>query len=504
MNDAAKDIWGELERLPRPPLRDLFAADPARVEQLVQRLEWPADGGMAGMLCDWSKTHLDDAHLAAFERLAQAMGFAERRRALLAGERVNASEGRAAEHLAQRGTGRDASVEEAAALHQRMRLLVEAIHQGALGDVRHLIHIGIGGSALGPALAIDALARDLALVDVHVVSNVDGLALEAAFAACDPATTLIAVASKTFTTTETMTNAASALRWLGDSGVADPYGRVVALTAAPDKAVAWGVDETRVLPFPETVGGRYSLWSSIGFPVALALGWDEFAAMLAGARAVDEHFATTDGRANLPLRAAFADQLYARLRGCQTRAVFAYDERLRLFPAYLQQLEMESNGKPSVAGGPTAPITWGGVGTDAQHAVFQLLHQGTHLVPVDFIASIAPGDALDPAHHRILLANCFAQGAALMAGEISSDPVRAFVGNRPSTTFLLDDLDAAALGALTAFHEHRTFANAVLSDINPFDQFGVELGKRLAGQIGDVGNTFDPATLALIKHAGLA
>src|SRR5690606_7288635 len=214
------------------------------------------------------KTHLEEDLLAGFEALAEARGFAAQRAALLGGEKINVTEGRAAEHTAQRGVGSEASVEEAAALHARMRLLVEAIHGGALGEVKHLIHIGIGGSALGPAMAIDALTRDLALVDVHVVSNIDGLALEQAFAACDPATTLIAVASKTCTTIGTMTNAASALNWLRDNGVSDPSGRVVALTASPEKAVEWGVDETRVLPFPESVGGRYSLWSSIGFPVA--------------------------------------------------------------------------------------------------------------------------------------------------------------------------------------------------------------------------------------------
>jgi glucose-6-phosphate isomerase len=340
------------------------------------------------------------------------------------------------------------------------------------------------------------------------VSNIDGLALEEAFMACDPATTLIAVASKTFTTTETMTNAASALKWLTDNGVADSSGRVIALTANPAKAVEWGVDETRILPFSETVGGRYSLWSSIGFPVALAIGWDDFAAMLDGAARVDAHFRDTDGRANLCLRASFADLYYARIRGAETRAVFAYDERLRLLPDYLQQLEMESNGKRVTAdgkpvGAPTAPITWGGVGTDAQHAVFQLLHQGTHLVPVEFIASIAPGDELDPAHHRILLMNCFAQGAALMAGKASDDAARSYPGDRPSATILCDDLDPATVGALIAFHEHRTFASAVLMGINPFDQFGVELGKEIARQIERGGGTFDASTEALLKAAGL-
>jgi glucose-6-phosphate isomerase len=464
--------------------------------------------GEGGVLFDWSKTHLTDEILGDFEALAAAADFVGARRRLFAGEIVNPTEGRAAEHPALRGVGKAASVEEATALAARTRLLVEAVHGGALGEVRHLIHLGIGGSALGPALAVDALARDLSLVDVHVVSNVDGLALEAAFAACDPATTLVAVASKTFTTVETMTNAASALKWLRENGVADPHGRVIALTADPPKAVEWGVDETRILPFPESVGGRYSVWSSIGFPVALAIGWEDFAAMLEGAARVDAHFRDTEGRANLCLRAAFADLYYARIKQAETRAVFAYDERLRLLPAYLQQLEMESNGKRvTVEGepvdGPTAPITWGGVGTDAQHAVFQLLHQGTHLVPVEFVASVAPGDDLDPAHHRILLMNCFAQGAALMAGRPDDDPARSHPGDRPSATILCDDLSPATLGALIAFHEHRTFANAVLMGINPFDQFGVELGKEIAGKIDQGGDRFDPSTQALLQAAGL-
>jgi glucose-6-phosphate isomerase len=504
MNEAVAAAWKVLEALPKPRLAELFAGDAGRLAKLSARLEL-ADGGI---LFDWAKTHLDDAHVAAFEALALAADFTGRRNALFSGEVINQTEGRAAEHTAQRGLGKDTSVEEAAALHMRMQGLVEAIHAGALGPVKHLIHIGIGGSALGPALAIDALAREDAKCDVHVVSNIDGCALEAAFAKCDPAATLIAIASKTFTTTETMTNAMSALAWLRENGVEDAYGRVVALTAYPEKAVEWGVDETRVLPFQESVGGRYSLWSSIGFPVALAIGWEGFAAFLDGAAAMDRHFLDTDGAANLPLRAAFADQLYMRLRGCQTRACFAYDERLRLVPSYLQQLEMESNGKSVTAdgqpvSGPTAPITWGGVGTDAQHAVFQLLHQGTNLVPVDFIAVIEPGDALDPAHHANLLANCFAQGAALMAGKASDDPARAYPGDRPSATILLDDLTPASFGALVAFHEHRTFANAVLMGINPFDQFGVELGKEIAKQIEGGTTRFDASTEALLKAAGI-
>ena len=502
---AANAAWRALQALDQPRLADLFANDPDRLAKLTARLEL----GEGGVLFDWSKTHLDDAHLAGFEALAEATDFVGARAALLGGDLVNSTEGRAAEHTAQRGIGSEDAVALAEALHARMAALVDAIHKSALGELKHLIHIGIGGSALGPALAVDALARHGAMVDVHVVSNIDGCALEAAFARCDPQTTMIAVASKTFTTIETMTNAASALAWLEAAGVSDPFGRVVALTAAPDRAVEWGVDETRVLPFAESIGGRYSLWSSIGFPVAMALGWPDFAEMLEGAALMDRHFAETDGRDNLPLRAAFSDLVYARLRGCQTRAVFAYDERLALLPAYLQQLEMESNGKSVTADGdavdgPTAPVTWGGVGTDAQHAVFQLLHQGTHLVPVEFVAAVVPGDDLDEAHHRILLTNCFAQGAALMQGRGSDDPARSYPGDRPSATILIDELSPASFGALIAFHEHRTFANAVLLGINPFDQFGVELGKQIAGQIEAGGTVFDPSTEALMRASGIA
>ena len=504
MTKTRDEAWKALALHPDPTLAELFADDAERVGKLSARLEL----GETGILFDWSKTHLTDDLLSDFEALAQASEFDEMRWRLFTGQVVNPTENRAAEHSALRGVGLETSVEEAEALRHRMKLMVGAIHEGALGEVKHLIHVGIGGSALGPALAVDALGRDAPKVDVHVVSNIDGVALEEAFDACDPAATLIAVASKTFTTIETMTNAQSALKWLADNGVDDPTGRVIALTAAPEKAVEWGVDETRILPFAESVGGRYSLWSSIGFPIAISIGWEEFEQVLAGAARVDEHFRDTNGRDNLPLRAAFSDLYYLRLRGCQTRAVFAYDERLRLLPDYLQQLEMESNGKfVTVDGepaGPTAPITWGGVGTDAQHAVFQLLHQGTHLVPIDFIASVEPGDMLDAAHHHILLMNCFAQGAALMAGKQSDDPHRSYPGDRPSATILCDDLDPATFGALIAFHEHRVFAAAVMLDINPFDQFGVELGKDIARKIETGGERFDPSTEALLKAARLA
>jgi glucose-6-phosphate isomerase len=284
---------------------------------------------------------------------------------------------------------------------------------------------------------------------------------------------------------------------------------VVAVTASPEAAVDAGIDETRILQFSEGVGGRYSLWSSVSVSAALALGWNFFEELLEGAAEMDRHFRYADTAENVPLLAAFADLLYTRKLGSQSRAVFPYDERLRLLVSYLQQLEMESNGKSvtvdgAPVGGPTAPVVWGGVGTDAQHAVFQLLHQGTALIPVEFVA-VAQDDSHIPAHHRQLLLNAFAQGAALMRGSKSDDPHRSYPGNRPSATILLDRLDARTLGALLAFYEHRTFANAVLLGINPFDQFGVELGKAIARELaeGEGDGDLDPSTRALMERANL-
>ncbi|MET0239904.1 MAG: glucose-6-phosphate isomerase [Sphingobium sp.] len=498
-NVRISTIWNDLQVAPVPELRTIFTTDPDRLTKHVLEV--------ADIRFDFSKTHLVDSTVDAFLDLADAANLTGSRAAMFGGEKINSTEGRAVEHSALRGEGRAETVAEAKALGSRMRTLIDAIELGALGDVRHILHIGIGGSALGPDLLVDALARHSGRYDVAVVSNVDGSALEQAIAGFDPHATLVAVASKTFTTSETMLNAASAIQWMTEAGVDDPYGKVIALTASPDKAMEWGVDETRILPFPESIGGRYSLWSSIGFPAAIALGWAGFEQLLEGAAEMDRHFRQAPLRDNAPVRAAFVDQYYARVMLCQTRAVFAYDERLRLLPSYLQQLEMESNGKSVTVGGepihvPTAPITWGGVGTDAQHAVFQLLHQGTNIVPVEFVAVTEQGHRLDPAHHDALLVNCFAQGAALMRGKESDDPARSYPGNRPSSTILIDELTPHALGALIAFYEHRTFVNGVLMGINSFDQFGVELGKEIARSIERDGATgFDPSTMALIELA---
>ncbi len=484
------------------PITAMFDAEPDRLANLSI--------DVAGLHFDFAKLRADARALALLGALARAAGLDDSRQRLLAGEIVNPSEGRAATHAAERSASAD---------HRKTCALVEAVRSGAHGDVRHILHIGIGGSALGPALLLDALGRRGDGPDVAVVANIDGVALEDACARFSPAHTLVVIVSKTFTTLETMTNAQGAIDWLRRGGVADPIDRCIAVTAAPAKAAAFGIAEDRILPFAETVGGRYSLWSAVGVPYALRAGWPAFQSLLDGAAAMDAHFAAEPFERNAPALAAALDVWHATFLGAETRGVFAYDERLRLLPAYLQQLEMESNGKRVTRDGApvtwaTGAITWGGTGTDAQHAVFQLLHQGTHLVPVEFLAVVEPGHVLGGSHHRQLLANCFAQAAALLRGRSFEEALalsngderlahaKTFPGNRPSSTILLDRLDPSRLGALLAFYEHRTFAAAVLLGINPFDQWGVELGKEMAKAMEAGGSAaFDPSTTDLLRRA---
>ncbi len=505
------DAWATLQKLAtRPQLRiaDLFAEQEGRLGMFVAKV--------AGIRFDFSKLPLDGALLQALSALAIEADLPGQRARLAAGEIVNASERRPATHMALRGPARRSDQAGMLAMADRIR---EGDFGAMLGPVRHIIHIGIGGSALGPQLLVDALGQGGDGPDVHVAANIDGAALARAFAAADPATTLLVAVSKTFTTQETLTNLDSALAWLAANGIADPIQRVIAVTAAPDKARARGIDE--ILPFAESVGGRYSLWSAVGLPLAARAGPAAFEALLDGAHSMDRHFLRAPMAMNAPVMAAMADVWQACFLKRPTRAVFAYDERLRLLPPYLQQLEMESNGKSVSHDGaalpfPTAAIGWGGTGTDAQHAVFQLLHQGTHFDPVEFVAVATAGHGLDPIHHRLLLSNCFAQGAALMRGrtdaealaEAGGDPTLAaakrFPGNRGSTTILLDELTPERLGALLAFYEARTFAAAVMMGVNPFDQWGVELGKQVANRLaaGD-SEGFDPSTTALMQAAGL-
>jgi glucose-6-phosphate isomerase len=494
------EAWKSIEEQPLKRLDALFAAEPDRVSRL--------SNDVAGVYFDWSKTHLDRRLIVDFEKLAEEQGLASARDGLFSGKVVNATEGRPADHVAERGSGSPDAVKLATSRRTRMRALVDAIEAGAFGDVTGVLHIGIGGSVLGPKLLVDALGGASKLT-LRFLSNIDPQAFLSAVAALDPATTLVVAVSKTFTTSETLANLDAAMGWLQQGGVADPYGRVIAVTAAPQVAVEAGIDESRILQFSEGVGGRYSLWSPVSVSAALALGWNVFEELLEGAAEMDRHFRYAEPSKNVPMIAAFADLLYTRKLKCQSRAVFPYEERLRLLVPYLQQLEMESNGKSVTlddepVGGPTAPVVWGGVGTDAQHAVFQLLHQGTAVIPVEFVA-VSEDDSSLPAHHRQLLLNAFAQGAALMRGSKSDDPHRSYAGNRPSATILLDRLDARTLGALLAFYEHRTFANATLLGINPFDQFGVELGKAIARELaeGEGDGNLDPSTRALMERAGI-
>jgi glucose-6-phosphate isomerase len=498
----------DLAAAPQPPIMALFAAEPDRLARMGL--------DVAGIRFDFSKLAASAGVLAALEEAAGAADLAGWRARLFAGGIVNPSENRAATHVAERGSGSPA--DNAGAL-ARSVAIAAAVEEVRRGDVAHILHIGIGGSALGPALLIDALGRDADGPAIEIVANVDGEALARAVARCDPARTRIVIASKTFTTAETMTNAESALAWLAAAGIESPKSRTIAITAAPERARNWGAPI--VLPFAESVGGRFSLWSAVGLPFALRCGWEAWEALHAGAAAMDAHFRDAPVLANAPALAGLLDVWAARYLRQPVRGVFAYDERLALLPAYLQQLEMESNGKSVMrdgapVDGPTAAVTWGGTGTDAQHAVFQLLHQGTVTGPVEFVAVREAGHGLAAAHHRQLLANCLAQSAALLSGRSFEDALalsggdpalaaaKTFPGNRASATILLDRIDPATLGALLAFYEHRTFVAAVLMGINPFDQWGVELGKAIASDLLSGGAAgCDPSTADLLKRVGL-
>lgn len=501
--------WQALQRLaamPQPPIAHLFA-EPGRMSRLAL--------DVGGIWFDFSKLPLAAATMAALHDLAVAADLAGWQAKLVAGAVVNPSEGRAATHMALRDPANRADAAP-------MLAMAEKIRAGGFGPVSDIIHIGIGGSALGPHLLADALG-DKALGGIgdgpriHIAANIDGGALARVFAAANPATTLIIAVSKTFTTQETLVNLDTALGWLAAHGVADPAARVIAVTASPERARQRGIAD--VLTFAETVGGRYSLWSAVGLPLAIRCGPAAFTALLDGAHAMDSHFLSAPLAANAPVIAALADIWHACFLKRPTRAIFAYDERLRLLPCYLQQLEMESNGKSVARDGtplpfPTAAIGWGGTGTDAQHAVFQLLHQGSHHDPVEFVAVATAGHGLDRRHHQLLLANCFAQGAALLQGRTHAEALaeaggderlaaaRSFAGNRGSATILVDHLSPDRLGALLAFYEARTFAGGVLMGVNSFDQWGVELGKQVANRLAAGETTgFDPSTEALLARA---
>lgn len=508
------------QRLRTTRIVELYAREPDRLARLSLEA--------AGLHLDLSKQLIDRAACAGLLHLARAADVPAAIGAMFAGAIINRSERRAVLHTALRagpdGAARVGGVPVApqvSAVRTRMAALVAAVRDGSWTGasgrrISDVVNIGIGGSYLGPQLACDAL-RDAAddCLRVHFLANVDGGECARVLGPLDPDTTLFIVASKSFTTSETRLNARAARAWLLARGA--PTSAVarhfVAVSASPERAVEFGIAADNVYPMWDWVGGRYSLWSAIGLPVAFALGMAGFDALLAGAHAMDEHFRTATPATNLPLMAALLQYWNVSVLGATTHAVVPYDDRLRYLPDFLQQLEMESNGKrvdvdDAPLDGHSADVTWGGLGTNAQHAFFQLLHQGTRLVPVEFVVALSH-PAGRPEHHDVLVANCFAQAEGLMLGHAPDGAhaaARTCPGNRPSSMLTMAALTPATLGALLAYYEHRTFVQSVLWRINAFDQWGVELGKRLADVLqqeitaGASGPAHDPSTRALLAR----
>ncbi len=486
-------------------LRDLFAQDPARGRRLTAEA--------AGIYLDYSKNRVTDETLALLLQLAEESGLRGRIDAMFGGEKINVTEDRAVLHVALRAP-RGASIRldghdvvpEVHAVLGRMTAFCERVRSGEWSGhtgrpIRNVVNIGIGGSDLGPVMASEALRwySDRALT-VRFVSNVDGADFHEATHDLDPETTLFIIASKTFTTLETMTNARSAREWLvgrlgSDAAVARHF---VAVSTNAEKVAEFGIDTENMFGFWDWVGGRYSMDSAIGLSTMLAVGPENFRAMLAGFHAMDEHFRTAPFERNLPVIMGLLGVWYTDFFGSQTVAVLPYDQYLKRFPAYLQQLTMESNGKRVTLDGkpvtvPTGPVYWGEPGTNGQHSFYQLIHQGTRLIPCDFIAFC---ESLNPlgSHHAMLMANVFAQSEALAFGKAADEvaaegtpkrlvPHKVFEGNRPSNTLLLPRLTPQALGALVALYEHIVFTQGSIWGINSFDQWGVELGKVLAQRI---------------------
>ena len=490
-------------------LRDAFARDPGRFTALG--IEAPEVYG------DLSKNHLDSATLHFLLDLARECGVAARRDAMFAGETVNRTEGRAVLHTALRAPrGRAPFSDDVHRVLDAMLAFAETVRDTAASGIRHVVNIGIGGSDLGPQMVVPALdAYAHPGLSFHFVSNVDGHDIVPVLRRLEPAETLFVIASKTFTTQETMANARAALAWFRAHGGSAVERHFVAATSNVAAAAEFGI--TTTFGFWDWVGGRYSLWSAIGLPIAIAIGADNFRALLDGAHAMDRHFAEAPAARNLPLVLGLLDVWYRDFHGYTSRSVAPYHQGLRRLPAYLQQLEMESNGKRVDENGEavpyaTSPVVWGEPGTNAQHAYFQMLHQGTDVVPVEFILVRRPtfgAAATERAfeeqlerQHRMLLANGLAQSQALMVGKSAeagrgervptAAPMldaetlarhRTFPGNRPSTTLLLEQLTPRSLGALIALYEHRVFTSGAVWHVNSFDQWGVELGKALSAAL---------------------
>lgn len=526
------ELAAERAKLDKRRIAELFADDDRRAHTLSRRL--------GTLHVDFSKEKIDQATITALLHLAEAAGVSEHREAMFAGRPINNTEKRPALHVALRMPadrklivpGQDVIGDVRREL-KRMLAFAAKARDEAHSPFRHIVNLGIGGSDLGPALAAGALkpygAKHLTC---HYVSNVDGAHLGETLAGLDPAETLFIIVSKTFTTAETMANAVAARQWLahylGTSAVKRHF---CAVSTNSEAVEQFGIDEEHRFGFWDWVGGRYSLWSSVGLSLAILIGPDQFKDMLTGAHAMDEHFLNATPQENIPLLLGLLGVYRRLVCGQAARAIIPYDQRLARLPAYLQQLDMESNGKSvrrdgSAVDGPTGPAVWGEAGTNSQHAFFQWLHQGTDIVPVEFLVAAEPTHA-DPDQHDMLLANCFAQSQALMQGRGLAEveaalaakglgaeaikalaPHRVFAGDRPSTTLLYKRLDPHTFGMLLALYEHRVFVEGIVYGINSFDQWGVELGKERATALlpairGEAPpKEADPSTLALLAAVG--
>jgi glucose-6-phosphate isomerase len=516
-------------------LRQAFAADPERGQRLTLSLD--------DLWFDYSKNLVTDETLELLLDLARSAGVEAWRDRMFAGEAINLTEDRAVLHVALRNrslrpimvNGQDVMPDVRRVL-QQMRAFCDALHDGQWGGSRgqlitDIVNLGIGGSDLGPVMVTEALRPYWRPgIRAHFVSNVDGTHLSQTLEGLEPASTLFIVASKTFTTQETLTNARSARDWLVRSLGVDAVPRhFVAVSTNRAAVVDYGIDASNMFPFWDWVGGRFSLWSAIGLSIAATIGMDHFEVLLTGAHEVDEHFRTESLATNIPVIMALLGIWYRNFLGYSAHAVLPYDQALHRFPAYLQQGDMESNGKRvdrdgrTIADYATGPVVWGEPGTNGQHAFFQLLHQGADVVPADFLAAIHSQYELGN-HHEILLANCLAQSEALMRGKTLAEarrelaaagltkevleglaPHKVFPGNRPSNTILFDRLTPRTLGRLIALYEHRIFVQGVIWNINSFDQWGVELGKQLAGRIldeltGTDSDYHDGSTMSLLHR----
>jgi len=535
--------WAKLSELAKTvgqsSIREAFQVDPARFDKFNLKLNEEGNE----LLFDFSKNRIDESVMVELRYLAKVAKVEEMKKKMFDGEKINFTEDRAVFHVALRHQGENMTtggknvMPDVRAVQEHMKEFCEQVINGSWTGftgkkIENIVNIGIGGSDLGPLMVTEALKPFKNHLGIHFVSNVDGTHVSEVLKKLDQETTLCIIASKTFTTQETITNANSAKRWFlskaPESAIAKHF---VALSTNKEKVAAFGIDTKNMFEFWDWVGGRYSLWSAIGLSIALSVGFENYMLLLKGAASMDQHFLTAPDESNIPLTMALLGVWYSNFLGAESHAMLPYDQYMHRFAAYFQQGDMESNGKYIRRNGEevdyqTGPVIWGEPGTNGQHAFYQLIHQGTRLIPADFIATCKnhnnpTGDGL---HHRLLLANFLAQTEALMLGKSTSEaqaelesanmpaeqikkilPHKVFKGNRPTNSILLSELNPFTLGQLIAAYEHKIFVQGIIWDINSYDQWGVELGKQLAKKIepeiqkGNTTSAHDASTNALIN-----